>query len=37
MIARKIKLTMFRFSKKNSNKNLEIEKSADFALHYVTL
>jgi hypothetical protein len=37
MIARKIKPTMFRFSKKNSNKNLEIGKSADFAHHYVTL
>jgi hypothetical protein len=30
MIARKIKPTVSRFNKKNSNKNLEIGKSADF-------
>jgi hypothetical protein len=32
MIARKIKPTIFRFSMKNSNKNLEIGKRVDFAL-----
>jgi hypothetical protein len=37
MIARKIKTTIFRLSMKNSNKNLEIGKSADFAHPYVTL
>jgi hypothetical protein len=37
MIARKMKPTIFRFSMKNSNKNLEIGKSADFAHPYVTL
>jgi hypothetical protein len=37
MIARKITPTTFRFSMKNSNKNLEIGKSADFAHPYVTL
>jgi hypothetical protein len=31
MVARKIKPTIFRFSMQNSNKNLEIGKSADFA------
>jgi hypothetical protein len=37
MIARIIKPTIFRFSVKNSNKDLEIGKSADFAHPYVTL
>jgi hypothetical protein len=37
MIAKKIKHTIFRFSMKNSNGNLEIGKSADFAHPYVTL
>jgi hypothetical protein len=37
MIDRKIKPTIFRFSMKNSNKNLEIGNSADFAHPYVTL
>jgi hypothetical protein len=37
MITRKIKPAIFRFSMKNSNKNLEIEKSADFAHPFVTL
>jgi hypothetical protein len=37
MIARKINPTFFRFSMKNSSKNLEIGKSADFAHLYVTL
>jgi hypothetical protein len=30
MIARKIKPTICRFNKKNSNKNLDIGKSANF-------
>jgi hypothetical protein len=37
MIARKIKPTIFRFSMKNSNKNLEIVKSVDVAHPYITL
>jgi hypothetical protein len=37
MVARKIQPTIFRFSMKNSNKNLEFGKSADFAHPYVTL
>jgi hypothetical protein len=37
MIDRKRNPTIFRFSMKNSNKNLEIGKSADFAHPYVTL
>jgi hypothetical protein len=37
MMGKKIKPTIFRFSMKNSNKNLEIGKSADFAHPYVTL
>jgi hypothetical protein len=37
MIARKIKPTVFSFSMKNSNKNLEIGKSADFAHPYIIL
>jgi hypothetical protein len=37
MIARKIKPTIFRFSMKNSKKNLRIGKNADFAHPYVTL
>jgi hypothetical protein len=37
MIARIIKPTIFRFSMKNSNKNLEIGKSADFGDPYVIL
>jgi hypothetical protein len=35
-MARKIKPTIFRFSKKKSNKNVEIGKSTDFAHPYVT-
>jgi hypothetical protein len=37
ILARKIKPTIFRFSMKNSNKILEIGKSADFAHLYVSL
>jgi hypothetical protein len=37
MIARTIKPTIFRFSMKNLNKNLEIGKSPDYAHPYVTL
>jgi hypothetical protein len=36
-MARKIKHTILRFSMKNSNKNVEIGKSTDFAHPYVTL
>jgi hypothetical protein len=36
-MARKIKSTIYRFSKKNSNKIFEIGKGADFSHLYVSL